>query len=126
MLDEPRLGSGGVSDGGGVVDGGGEEAAASDAGSGGSGRLEQPGELVGRPGVPGAVVGEGAGLLRSEHSPWEAVMGEVFEVCDPGFVPLILDRMVGSGYELAELYVPVNLKLEEISVELVWQRRNAA
>jgi len=96
----------------GVDPDGGEGVLEGGSGSGGSGRFRQPGELVGRPGVPGAVVGEGAGLLRSEHSPWEVVMGEVFDVCDPGFVPLIIDRMVGSGYGLAELYVPVNLKLE--------------
>ena len=92
MLDEPRLGSGGVSDGGGegvsgpggaadprfgqprelvvVCPAGQVTVCAADP------RFGQPTELVGYPGVPGAVVGVGAGPLRSEHSPWEALMGE--------------------------------------------------
>lgn len=99
---------------GGDPDGGSDGEGVSEGGSApeGSGRFEQPGELVGYPGVPGAVVGQGAGPLRTEHSPWAAVMGEVFSVCDPGFTAAIIDRMVASGYGRAELYVPVNLKLE--------------
>ena len=59
-------------------------------------RFGQPTELVGYPGVPGAVVGVGAGPLRSEHSPWEALMGRVIDVCAG------VDGFVGSGDELSD------------------------
>ena len=66
----------------------------------GSGGFRQPGELVGNPRKHAAVVGEGAGPLRSVHSPWEAAMGEVLDVCDGAATIAVIDRLLGSGADL--------------------------
>ena len=87
---------GALVDDGGIVDR--EEVSEGASEPEGSGRFRQPGELVGHPLRLGAVVGEGAGPLRSEHSLWEAVMGEVFEACDGGAA--VIDALLDSGVYL--------------------------
>ena len=115
VVDAPGVSEGaeperGVVDDGGIVDGEGVSEGVS--GPGGSGRFRQPGELVGDPGRTGAVVGVGAGPLRSEHSRWEAVMGEVFDMCDYyEAATAVTGRVVGPGDEVSEL---VQFELAEI------------
>ena len=70
----------------------------------GSSLFRQPGELVGYPGLPGVVVGEGAGPLRREYSRWDALMGQVFDVCDySGAATAVTGTVVGPGDEVSAL-----------------------
>ena len=97
--EEPgsEIGGGGV-----VVDLSGGSEGVSDPG--GSSLFRQPGELVGYPGLPGVVVGKGAGPLRREHSRWEALMGQVFDVCDYfGAATAVTGTVVGPGDEVSVL-----------------------
>ncbi len=81
-------------DGGGI---GGDAVSEGASGPGDADPLRQPGELVGAPWQSGAVVGEGAGPLRSDkHPPWEAVVGEVFDVCDDSTPAVVLERALDS------------------------------